>query len=107
MADRFTLCSTSHHAGSLTMPSSGIQNTNCSLCENEGLQVATPDYVRLAHGLTALQRHHLNAIAASEKYPFNASVLEFLVELRLISVRDGQWRLTPDGQHVIEALRSV
>jgi hypothetical protein len=53
--------------------------------------------------LTMLETMHLKAIATRDrKYPFHSSILETLVELRLIAVRDGEWCLTKSGQSLAD-----
>ena len=63
----------------------------------------TSSHGLIARGLTDEQRRHLKAVASSGKYPFSASVLETLVQARLIVVRQGEWRLTDTGRSVLDS----
>ena len=64
----------------------------------------TNSHTLIARGLTDEQRRHLKAVASGGKYPFSASILEWLVEARLIVVRQGEWKLTDTGRSVLHSL---
>ena len=63
----------------------------------------TNSHELIARGLTDEQRRHLKAIASRGKYPFSASILEWLVQARLIVVRQGEWKLTDTGRSVLHS----
>jgi hypothetical protein len=60
-------------------------------------------YGLIARSLTDAQRAHLVAIGAAATDTLNTSVLESLIDLRLIVESDGEWTLTQAGRLVVRS----